>query len=161
MTIRKATKADYPRILAIYNHYIENSTATMEWDTLSLDAFSERLCRITEKYPLLVYEEDGVIWGYAYLDAFHERKGYHTSCDLSIYCDKDARGRGIGRRLTNAILAMARDMGMTHVISIITTENEDSLRFHERMGFVEEGRLNNVCEKFSRRIGTVYMVKEL
>ena len=66
MSIRIATESDLPQILEIYRPYVENTTYSFEYDAPSFDAFRARFLGITKQFPWLVWEESGVILGYAY-----------------------------------------------------------------------------------------------
>ena len=43
-----------------------------------------------------------------------------------------------------------------HSIPIITSENEKSLRFHEKHGFVKRGEFVDVGYKFGKTLGVYY-----
>ena len=57
MTFRFATPEDAPAILEIYAPYIRETVITFEYEVPSVEAFTERVKGITEKYPYLVCEE--------------------------------------------------------------------------------------------------------
>jgi len=59
--IRMATAADTKAILDIYAPYIEHTNVTFEYVVPTEAEFAGRIEEILEKYPYLVYEEDGVI----------------------------------------------------------------------------------------------------
>ena len=71
--IRMATAADTKAILDIYAPYIEHTNITFEYVVPTEAEFASRIEEILEKYPYLVYEEDGVIGGYAYAHQFMGR----------------------------------------------------------------------------------------
>lgn len=164
MTVRSINKnsGDVARCCEIYNYYIENSVYTLEFDCLSAEAFGERVERISRDYPYIVAEDDdGNVVGYAYLHEISERRGYMYTCDLSIYVDKDFRGKGIGGALMNEVLHRGAEQGIRDAIAVITGENKPSLAFHGRMGFETVGILKNVAEKHGRRFDVVYMQKNI
>jgi len=161
ITIRPVTKEDYPRILEIYNPYITETTFSFEYEAVSLPAFSARADAIREHFPFIVAEEDGVIQGYAYLSEFHTRAAYRFTVDLSIYCDMNCRGRGIGTLLYNEIEKIAVDSGFANIVAIITDRNDASLSFHKRMGFTEEAHFTHVAYKMGAWRGVYYLIKNL
>ena len=159
--IRIATTADIPAILEIYAPYIEKSTATFEYDMPGLRSFTQRFLAITEKFPWLVWEEDGKVLGYAYASAPYERAAFSWCAEPSVYLRPDARGRGIGRRLYAALEAILKDQGYQVLYALITDENVASIRFHERSGYVQKVHFPDCGFKFGKWLGLVWMEKRL
>ena len=117
--------------------------------------------KIRERFPYLVYEENGEILGYAYLNDFNPRGGYRSTVDLSLYVAPTARGKGIGRALYETIEPKAKEMGLCNIISLITSENEASLAFHKALGFECVAQIDNIAHKFDRWIGLCYCIKRI
>ena len=92
-------------MLAIYAPYIE-TTITFEQEVPSREAFSLRIADVQREYPWIVWEENGKILGYAYAHKFAVRISYRPSAELSVYLSPDARGKGIGRKLYEALFAL-------------------------------------------------------
>ena len=63
-------------------------------------------------YPYLVWQEDGKILGYAYAHRHMERAAYQWNAELSVYLDRAARGRGLGRRLYGALMELLTMQGV-------------------------------------------------
>ena len=152
---------DIAACLEIYNYYIKNSTATFEEEPLSFDVFSRRIEKITRKYPFFVAENDGKVIGFAYLAEFNDRSAYRFTADLSVYLSHDEISRGVGGALLAAVEKAGKEIGIKQIISIITSENEKSLCFHEKHGFVKRGELVDVGYKFGRPLGVYYYQKTL
>ncbi len=146
--IRSATCEDVPRLLEIYAPYIRKTSITFEYVVPTVEEFTERFERITEKFPWFVWEGDGKIQGYAYGDAAFTRAAYAWDADLSIYLDENARGNGIGGKLYDALESELTKMGYHTLYAIITGENFASVRFHKRRGYVLEGTLRQSGWKF-------------
>ena len=154
--IRKIEEKDIEQCLNIYNFYIKESTATFECDTLNIDEFKERIKRITKNFPYLVYEYENKVLGYAYLDYFIDRKAAFMSADLSIYIDPNARSKALGTQLLEKIIEIAPTYGIKNIISVVTTDNLPSIKFHERNGFHKEGQINDIAFKFGKKLGVIY-----
>lgn len=159
--IRAITDGDIEQVLALYNYYIRETTITFETEELSFEVFYKRVHDIMDRYPFLVYEEDGRILGYVYLAEFNSRAAYQWSADLSIYVDKDLRHRGIGGQLYQAIEKLAIDQGFVNIVSLITEENKNSVEFHKRLGFEFIGTFNQIGYKFGRWLGVSYGIKQI
>ena len=70
--------------------------------------------------------------------------------------DAAHRRKGIGDQLMQAILDYARQRDDIYtVVSVITGDNEKSIRMHEKYGFEDCGRLKEVGMKFGRRLDVV------
>ena len=102
--IRMAAISDAGRFAEIYDPYIEKTSVTFEETPLTKEDFEQRIETIMQKYPWIVYEEEGKVLGYAYLSAFNPRSAYDWTADLAIYVDMDAHGKGIGTTLMQKII---------------------------------------------------------
>lgn len=152
MIIRTAEERDMPALLDIYNYEVEHGLATFDVNPKTME---ERLLwfRIHNvgNHPLIVAEEDGKAVGYASLSTYREKEAYKATVELSIYVDHNYRRRGIAGELASAILKMAKEREDIHtVISVISGENEASIRLHQRLGFVHCGTLREVGVKFGK-----------
>ena len=168
MTIRSATLGDAPRLLEIYAWYVERTAVSFEYETPSLEEFRGRMARTMERYPWLVVEEDGMVRGYAYAGVFKGRAAYDWACETTIYLDRDARGRGLGRALYGALETELKAMGILNLYACITwPEVEDetltlaSPRFHAHMGYGEVGRFRRCGYKFGRWYDMIWMGKDI
>lgn len=160
MTIRNATAEDAAACCAIYNYYITNTCISFEERVLTSEEFKNRMERISERYPYIV-ATDGDIAGYAYLDMFHTRSAYRYTADLSIYLDPKYTHAGIGSLLYAEIEKQAVSRGIKNIISLITANNDASVKFHEKHGFKQVGELVNVGFKHGKRLSVKYYQKEL
>ena len=146
MSIRFAAASDCAAMLAIYAPYIE-TTITFEQEVPSQQEFAARLETVQQEYPWIVWEEDGKILGYAYAHKFAERISYRPSAELSVYLDRAARGRGIGKKLYRALFAIGQLQNVKSVYGIVTSPNERSEAMHLAMGFTRVSTLKNVGYK--------------
>lgn len=56
---------------------------------------------------------------------------------------------------------LAKERGITNIISIVTSENENSLRFHLYNGFLLEGTIHEMAFKLGKLIDVHYLRKSL
>lgn len=161
MSIRPATERDVPRILEIYAPYVENTAVSFEYTVPTPAAFTERFLKITARFPWLVWEENGVVLGYAYGSLPFERAAYQWSAAASVYLCAEAQGRGIGKALYAALERLLRLQGYRKVYAVITTANEASVAFHRAVGYRHTGTMPACGYKFGKWYGTVWMEKEL
>ena len=159
--IRPATEKDIPEILSIYAPYVEHSTATFEYDVPCLRAFTRRFLDITVQYPFLVWEEAGEILGYAYASAPYTRAAFSWCAEPSVYLRPEAKGKGIGRKLYAVLEAILERQGYQVLYALITSENAESIGFHEKMGYEKRGDFPNCGFKFNRWLGLIWMEKRI
>ena len=159
--IRIAVEADVPEILAIYAPYILTTTHTFEYDVPTEEEFLARFRTITAQFPWLVWEEEGRILGYAYGSAPFERAAFRWVAEDSVYLAPEAQGRGIGRRLCEALERILEYQGYRKIYAIITSENSRSLEFHRKMGYSFLAEFPDCGWKFGRKLGVVWLDKDL
>jgi len=148
--IRQANLEDVARMLEIYAPYVAETAISFEYTVPTLEAFRTRFLGIAEKYPWIVWEDDGRIIGFAYASTAFERAAYRWDADVSIYVDREARHRGVGTGLYDCLESMLRRMGYCNLYALITADNLPSCRFHEKRGYVQEGLLRRTGYKFGR-----------
>lgn len=167
MEIRSATEADVDALIDIYAHYVENTAITFEYDVPSHAEFEGRIIRTLVKYPYLVLEDDDEICGYAYAGPFITRPAADRSCEVTIYLDRDARGKGYGRALYRVLEGRLRQMGITNLYALVAdplTDDDEFLtrnseQFHEHMGFSVVGKAHSCGYKFGRWYNLLWMEK--
>jgi phosphinothricin acetyltransferase len=154
--LRKATTDDTAAIAAIYNHYVETTTISMETDPVRADEMSQRIAGIqADGLPWLVLVEDGRLCGYAYASKWRARPGYRHAVESSVYIDPALRGRGHGRQLYRALLAQLEGRFHT-VIGGIALPNAASIALHERLGFRQVACFHEVGHKFGAWVDVGY-----
>lgn len=94
MNIRLAHKSDVASLVALYAPYVENTAITFECQIPSAEEFTDRIEKTLKKYPYLVAEENGEIFGYAYVSTYDDREAYNWAAELSVYVANESRGRG-------------------------------------------------------------------
>ena len=164
--IRNATPSDAPRLVEIYGFYVENTAISFEYTPPTLEEFEKRLTHTIQRYPYLVVEEDGIIQGYAYAGPFKGRAAYDWSCEVSIYLDQKAQGRGLGRLLYEDLEKRLTAMNITNVYACIAFPEKadeylttNSADFHEHLGFSTVGKFRKCAYKFGRWYNMIWMEK--
>jgi len=149
--IRRATDADLPGILTIYNHAVEHTTAVFDYRAQTLDT-RRAWFRVKQDaaLPVFVAAEDDRVLGFSTYGPFRAWPAYKYSVELSVYVDPGARRRGIGSELVRAVVAHARASDLHVVMAGITADNDVSLRLHARLGFREVAHIPQVGYKFGR-----------
>ncbi len=159
--IRFAAPSDAEEVLRIYAPYIENTNITFEYSVPTLEEFKLRMEEIEEKYPWIVYEEEGKVLGYAYGGPDKTREAYQWTVESSIYLSPKAKGRGIGSALYETLLDILTKQNFCLCYAIIVDDNVPSLKMHEKYGFVKNGFLKNSGYKLKAWHSVVTLEKQL
>ena len=142
VTTRAATLADLSAITRIYNQGIEDRIATLELDPKSEAEVSDWLfADRSGRYEVLVAEADDGVVGWASLRPYSHRCAYAGVADLSIYVERDARGRGVGEQLLASLEERARANDFHKIVLFALRLNDAGRRLYAKRGFREVGVL--------------------
>ena len=104
----------------------------------------------------------GQILGYALVQPMSSKSAYRFTVENSIYLGQAATGKGLGKALLEALIEACEAIGIRQMVAVISDKGaEGSVALHEKLGFVEVGRMGRVGFKFGRWLGTIYMQKAL
>lgn len=162
--IRPARLTDMPDVREIYNHYVRNSVVTFDEKPWTHRQWREKFAHLDKLgLPFLVaVAPTGQLLGYALVTPWSGKSSFRYTVENSIYLGPGATGKGLGRALLEAQIAACEEVGLREIVAVISDSGaEGSLALHERLGFVEVGRMGRVGYKFGRWLGTVYLQKSL
>jgi L-amino acid N-acyltransferase YncA len=163
MIIRDATPADLVEITRIYADSVLNGVASYELVAPDEAEMERRMSAIRDSgYPYLVAEDgdDGLL-GYAYASAFRTRPAYRWLVEDSIYLAPEARGRGVGRALLEALIGRCETLGFRQMVAVIGGAHPASIAVHQKAGFVSTGMISGSGHKHGRWLDTVFMQRPL
>jgi phosphinothricin acetyltransferase len=155
------TNSDLPAILAIYNHYILNSTATFHSGILSENDLEEFLFASHPKYPSFLIKDNDKMIGYCFVTHYKKRQAYDRSAEVSIYLKPEFTGKGIGLSALNHLETAAKMAGIHVLVGTICGENHASIRLMEKAGYLRCAHLKNIGEKFGKILDVVMFQKEI
>jgi L-amino acid N-acyltransferase YncA len=137
VSIRPAAPADAAVVCEIYNDGIAGRQATFE--TIPRTP-ADVLSWFEHDTPFLVAEDaDGRVVGWALVSAYSDRPAYDGVGEHGVYVASEARGRGLGRLLLEALAVAAEDAGYYKLTSRVFTTNAASLAAHRAAGFDDVG----------------------
>ncbi|MFV1979467.1 MAG: N-acetyltransferase family protein [Myxococcota bacterium] len=153
MRIREGRSEDLPRLLEIYNHYVEHTHITFDTLPVSLEAHQTWFEAFSEEgpYRLLVSESNGHVSGYASSCEFRAKPAYARSVEMSIYLGPDDCGAGSGSALYARLLEVLEEEATVHrAYGGVSLPNEASIALHQRFGFKRVATFSEVGFKFGR-----------
>lgn len=166
LTIRKAVPDDAENLLKIYAPYVKRTAITFEYDVPAAIEFRGRIAHTLGHYPYLVAVKDGQPVGYAYAGRFKQQPAYQWAVETSIYIDQHHTHQHIGAALHEALEEALRTQGILNMNACIAyTDHQDkylddnSIRFHEHMGYRLVAHFHQCGRKFSRWYDIVWMEK--
>lgn len=107
-------------------------------------------------YPMWVQEEGGAIVGYGVLSIAAEEA--HV---LNLCTTPGREGLGLGRRMLQALLRIARGSGAQRVFLEVRPSNPRAITLYERSGFNEIGRRPRYYPAHEGREDAIVMAMEL
>lgn len=124
---------------AIYRPHVVSSATSFEERPPDAAEMAERIRETAASHPWLVAELDGAVRGFAYACPHRSRPAYRWAVDVSAYVEEAYRGRGLGRRLYEALIDRLRAQGFHVACAGITLPNDASVALHEGLGFEHVG----------------------
>ncbi len=165
--IRTAVPVDAEALLDIYRPYVLSTAITFEYDVPTVEDFRQRIVATLSRYPYLVAEDaHGKPVGYACAGAFKTRAAYDWAAEVSVYVDARHHRKGIGQALYETIEDTLKRQNVTNLNACITfaevedgLHHNDSMRFHQRLGYELVAHFHQCGYKFDRWWDMVWMEK--
>ena len=136
--IRKATLEDVPQLVSL---------AIQMWKSHTIEDLTKNFCEHIRKGKNIIFlaiSEENIV-GFAQCGL---RRDYVEGTDSSpvgylegIFVKEEYRKRGVARDMLEACQKWAKEQGCAEFASDCELDNEDSLKFHIKMGFVEANRI--------------------
>ncbi len=138
--IREANIKDIPCITNIYNEGIEDRIATLETTLRTNDDMNQWLTSRSDRFKVIVIEDNyGIVQGWASINVFNSRCCYSGVGDLSIYIQRDMRGKGLGKLLLGYLVETAKKNEFHKLILSTFDFNKAGKRLYESLDFREVG----------------------
>ena len=159
ITIVPMTAAHAADVLRIYQDGIDEGNATFEtaapaWDVFDAGKLPEHRFVALDGGAGVgsASSRDPAVLGYVVVSGTSKRRCYAGVVELSVYVAPEARGRGVGNRLLEALIESTEAAGIWTINAGIFPENKASLALHERHGFRVLGRQ----ERIGKTVGGVW-----
>jgi phosphinothricin acetyltransferase len=133
LLIEPMTADDWPQVRRIYEAGIATGVATFEREAPDWNHFDH-----SHRHDCRLVARDrpaGPVLGWTALSAYSARRVYTGVAWESVYVGAEARGRGVGRALLEALIAASEAVGLWTLLAGVQSENAASLALHQRVGF--------------------------
>jgi L-amino acid N-acyltransferase YncA len=160
--VRHSTAADMPDITAIYDKFVEASTATFEIAAPDQSEMQRRRQAVlNQALPYLVAELEGYVVGFCYASQFRPREGYRYTVEDSIYVRADCIGHGVGKALLSRLISECQAKGCHSMVACICGVNVSSVALHASLGFQQAGLLPEAGLKFGEWLQLLILQRPL
>ena len=165
VVIREATSEDTPRMLEIFNYYVENSFAAYLETPVGPDFFQtshdQDEPNEKEHFPFYVMEENNRVIGLGTLRPYFPFRNFQHTGMVSYFVMPEYTRKGLGTKLLDVLCQDAKKKNMKSLLANVSSKNQASLNFHLRHGFVECGRFKAAGTKFGTYFDVVWLQKFL
>ena len=161
ITVRAARESDAAAICVIYNQGIEDRIATLETELRTAEERRHWMAARGPRHPVIVAEADGVVTGWGSLNLYNPRPAYQHVADFSVYVERGWRGKGMGRRLLDRLIELARELGYHKMMLSAFPFNTSGVALYERAGFTTIGICREMGLLDGKWVDTIIMEKLL
>ncbi|WP_297631877.1 GNAT family N-acetyltransferase [uncultured Clostridium sp.] len=139
--IRDMEENDWNEMEKIYADGIK-AGATFQKEVTSYEYWNKIYLK---KCRLVICEDEKVI-GWTAVRHISPREAYNGVVELSIYIDRDYKGKGVGGALLNGLVKETERCDIWSIQAVILRDNLGSLRLHEKCGFRTIGIRDRVAK---------------
>jgi len=162
--IRPATEADATAICQIYNQGIEDRLATLETELRTADERRQWLKGRGSRHPVIVAEAGPdapapIAW--ASLNVFNARDAYRFVADISVYVERQWRGKGAGRVLLTRLIELGREHGYHKLVLSAFPFNPGGMALYDKLGFRTVGTYKEQGQLDGAWVDTIIMERLL
>ena len=149
-------------VINLFNIYAESGTAAFSDAALPTEAY-DLFLENARSYPsfVLIDRQSGKVAGFCRLRGWHPLPTFSRTACVGYFLAPSHVSRGLGSLCLDLLIREAKSMGISHLIAEVSSENEASLRFHEKHGFRRAALLENIGFKLGREFGIVLLQRDL
>lgn len=111
-------KADLTKVTAIYNYYVENSTATFHLDKVTEAEMEATLSLNHPLYKSFVVLYNDEVCGFCYLGQFRKKEAYDITAEVTLYIQHDFTGKKIGPEVLSFMEKTGKELGLKNLVGL-------------------------------------------
>jgi L-amino acid N-acyltransferase YncA len=143
VTLRLLTRDDNVAFLEFTLNLPEHDLLFLRTDITDPDVVAGWIDNVEAgRIVTIVAERAGAIVGYASLHLSNAAWSQHVG-ELRVMTGPEARGKGLGRALTEAIFAQALERGIEKMVAQMTIDQKGAIATFEELGFKPEALLRD------------------
>jgi glycine/D-amino acid oxidase-like deaminating enzyme/L-amino acid N-acyltransferase YncA len=110
--------------------------------------FDELLSSPADPYRLWVLEDVHAkkVVGWIAFSPFRKRPAYYGTVEIALYVAPELQGTGVGTLMMDAAIRVAPTIGVKTILSVLSAQNEASVKSHLKNGFQLAGRLSRALQ---------------
>lgn len=144
LRIRRALASDVEDVRRIHNEAIAEGPFAAEDEPKTREDREAWFAAHGDRHPVWVAERAGAVVGWACVTPWSTYASHRGAVEISVYVARAARGGGLGRRLVAHVVEATRALGYRSLIARVASNNAQSLRLHEGLGFRAVGTMRDV-----------------
>jgi RimJ/RimL family protein N-acetyltransferase len=128
-----------------------------DWEALPNEEWCRRL---TENPVFVAFDKDEPV---GIMGLFRQRssKMAHRATIVMVYVRESMRGTGLAAALLASVTEHARNSGIRQLELAVSVENQAAIRFYQRAGFAEIGRIPGALLHDGREIDEIMMARRI
>ncbi|MGA9590733.1 MAG: N-acetyltransferase family protein [Salegentibacter sp.] len=131
MNFLEIEEAHYPQVAEIYRQGLETRLATFETSVPEWAAWNKSRL----PFGRIGLEENGQLLGWGSLTPVSSRHVYRGVAEISVYISAENRGKGLGEKLLNKLIAVSEENALWTLQAGIMRANKASINLHKKCGF--------------------------
>jgi phosphinothricin acetyltransferase len=140
MKIQLLKEIHYPDVRRIYLEGIATGNATFETEAPTWEMWNGKHL----EHSRLIAVDGEEVLGWAALSPVSARTVYNGVAEVSVYVAAKHRGKGVGKKLLQELIASSEANSIWTLQAGIFPENEKSVRLHQDCGFRIFGRRERI-----------------
>lgn len=148
-------------VISIFNYYVEETTAAYRNKAVKNEFFTNFMDSKENHCAFAIKNDKDIIVGFCLLEPYMDLPTFSEVAETTYFIHHKYTGIGIGTLALKKLEDEARKRGIKKLLANISSENTNSIKFHEKKGFVKYGSLQNIAKKFDKYFSVVWMGKEI
>lgn len=159
--VRLSLDEDKEQVIAIFNHYIENSMAAYPQKALPVQAWDFLRNKCIHGTIFVAEDAEAKVVGFAMLKSFMDLDTFSHTADVGYFVHPNHVGRGLGKLFLAKLEEAALNFGIKILVANVSSLNPESIAFHEHTGFVKCGELPMVGKKHGELFNIIWYYKDI